>query len=353
MRHLVLTLDYELYGDGSGNVFRDVIKPTESLLSIARQYGVRYTFFFEVVEYWRLKGEWEKGNRMGYDMNPIEAMENQLRQAYSEGHDVQLHVHPQWVKAVYEQNRWIVNVADWRLGNYEGLGEDSLVNLLRRGRETLENLLKPIDANYKCTILRAGGYNVQPSTSIHSAMMEVGLQADTSVFPGGKNVGGRSYYDYGSVPVDIGWWHTSERLENVGVSSILEIPIVAFPVRRIYRYFSLSRLFSLMHNTGSAKSAYRTKTSESKRKIDKFFYLFGKEFQNWDVCLFSKAMHRRYLRLIERQTSRDVFVLIGHPKSLSSLSGLVYLIQRVAGCYAFDTMSFILEKCLQKDYVEK
>lgn len=44
-----------------------------------------------------------KGNRMGYDHNPVVAMENQLKQAYAKGHDIQLHLHPQWVDAVWEK----------------------------------------------------------------------------------------------------------------------------------------------------------------------------------------------------------------------------------------------------------
>ena len=75
MKRLLLTLDYELFGDGSGDVFKHIVEPTNSVLEVAERYGAKITVFFEVVEYWRLKQEWESGNHMGYDNNPVEAME--------------------------------------------------------------------------------------------------------------------------------------------------------------------------------------------------------------------------------------------------------------------------------------
>ena len=42
---ILLTLDYELYGDGTGDVLRDVVKPTERILSICERFGCRITIF--------------------------------------------------------------------------------------------------------------------------------------------------------------------------------------------------------------------------------------------------------------------------------------------------------------------
>ena len=74
MAKFLLTLDYELFGNGSGDVFKHIIDPTYKLLALADKYNVKFTFFFEVIEYWKLKEEWDKGNSMGYSKNPIEAM---------------------------------------------------------------------------------------------------------------------------------------------------------------------------------------------------------------------------------------------------------------------------------------
>ena len=141
MKTLILTLDYELYGNGSGDVFKNIIEPTNHILSILRQYNIHISIFFEVVEYWKIKEEWDKGNKMGYENNPIEAINDQLRKAYVDGHDIQLHIHPQWVDAKYIDGKWHVNLNEWRLGDYHREGEYSLKNLLLKGKQTIEDNL--------------------------------------------------------------------------------------------------------------------------------------------------------------------------------------------------------------------
>ena len=77
--------------------------PTSEILKICKKYNIKTTIFFEVVEYWAFKKECGIGNYFGYDTNPIEAIEVQIREAYTNGHDIQLHFHPQWLKASYKK----------------------------------------------------------------------------------------------------------------------------------------------------------------------------------------------------------------------------------------------------------
>ena len=48
MKSLVLTLDYELYGNGSGNVFQHIIAPTEKILQLADKYNAKITIFLKL-----------------------------------------------------------------------------------------------------------------------------------------------------------------------------------------------------------------------------------------------------------------------------------------------------------------
>ena len=59
MKTICLTLDYELYGNGSGDVFKNIIEPTNQILSILHKHNIHISIFLEVVEYWKLKEEWE------------------------------------------------------------------------------------------------------------------------------------------------------------------------------------------------------------------------------------------------------------------------------------------------------
>ena len=40
MKKLLLTLDYELYVDGSGDVFKHIVEPTNAILDVATRFGV-------------------------------------------------------------------------------------------------------------------------------------------------------------------------------------------------------------------------------------------------------------------------------------------------------------------------
>ncbi len=79
--NLILTFDYELFGDGLGDIFTHIIEPSKQILQLCDKHNIKTTIFFEVLEYIKLKEEWEKGNTMGYTENPVKAIEQQIQQA--------------------------------------------------------------------------------------------------------------------------------------------------------------------------------------------------------------------------------------------------------------------------------
>lgn len=342
MKSLILTLDYELYGNGSGDIYTHIIEPTERILSLVAQYNAKITFFVEIVEFWRIEEEWQKGNTMGYKKNPIEDIRAQLQAARKQGHDIQLHIHPQWVDAEYKNDAWSVNLADWRLGGYDKHGEYSLKNLLKKGKATLEEWIKPVDANYECIALRAGGFNIQPSGEIVKAMQTAGLKIDSSIYPGGKETGTLSNYDYSSIAADKEEWQTGSELEKEGSSEIYELPIVAFPIKRWKKFASIERIKSTLKNRKSAKDSFEAKISngdgKKSSKLDKIRYFFQSEWQTWDYCLFSSSLHNEFLKEVGKQKNRKYFTLVGHPKSYMGGKGFQYLLNKT-NKYKFITIT--------------
>lgn len=346
MRHLVLTLDYELYGDGSGDVFVHMVQPTNRILAVCDQHKVKLTLFFEVLEYIRLKQEWDKGNHMGYKENPVEAIEQQLKTMALAGHDIQLHVHPQWINAQFVDGAWQVDLDSWRLGDFAGPNGYSIEDMLRDGKQTIEALIRPVCPDYQCTILRAGGYNVMPSGPVYQAMMNVGLDIDSSVYPGGYETGALSRYDFRAASLDLDYWPAlSEDFSKPDPGSmVVELPIFALPQRR-FRKLSPARIRSALQNRGSARRSLAAKTGK-RSLMQKISFFFEKEAFTWDFCLFDFKLHKRFFRYIEQQLpERRAFVLIGHPKGYTADKDFERMLQYAKNReYSFATLKELAEE---------
>lgn len=319
--NLILTFDYELFGDGSGDVFTHIIEPTNTILSFCNKYGIKITIFFEILEYIKIKNEWEKGNTMGYKQNPAEAIENQIQQAALNGHDIQLHIHPQWYDAKYENDKWTVNMKNWRLGDFRTNENYTITDLISDCKRELENLIKIVLPNYECIALRAGGYNIIPSTEIYNAMKKNNIIIDSSIYPGGYENGTLSKYDYRNISNDFDYWWGREhdlREQSNNQKNILEIPIFSLEIFRWQRLITISKIKSLLFQRKTSMSSVTKEKVDKKNFIEKIQFLLKKEATTWDVCLFPKSLHKKYFKYIEKnlENKRKSFVLIGHPKSL-------------------------------------
>lgn len=228
---LILSLDYEVLGNGAGDVRRDVVYPTGRLLDICDRHGAKMTIMFEVGEYWAFERYDARLQRdLGY--SPSRAMKEQIVEAMERGHDVQLHLHPQWIDADYHESVWQLRNSYWRLADLpDGLGSEeqvtSIVGALHRGKRTLEDVIKPVKADYECACFRAGGFYAQPSRHIIHAMKRIGLRADSSVVRGFRKTEPFAV-DYSQVETGkAAWWTTDTDLTREGPpgENILELPV--------------------------------------------------------------------------------------------------------------------------------
>src|ERR1022692_1016159 len=107
MRLIILSVEYEIFGNGSGDVRRHVIDPTGRMARLCQQYHAPLTVFFEAEEYAAFvqhAGQLKKD--LGYD--PAALMRQQVISLIQNGHDVQLHLHPEWRGARYEAGKWLL-----------------------------------------------------------------------------------------------------------------------------------------------------------------------------------------------------------------------------------------------------
>lgn len=214
---LVLTNDWELFGDGSGDYFDVQHNPSLNMLDLLNEYDAKMTLFAEVGQQWgfqSLIGQHESAEKIVNDW------ENLIRKYYTSGHDVQLHIHPQWTDGSYINNQWQLNDKNWSIGK---LKADEKYSLLKRGKEYLEQVVSQVDNEYKCNIFRAGAYYIEPSSEVISSLDKLGFLADTSVTKG-KIVS--SEFDYTNAPDNLIPWRIKESvaIEN-NDGKIIELPI--------------------------------------------------------------------------------------------------------------------------------
>jgi hypothetical protein len=323
MIDIIITLDYEIFGNGVGDVKKHIIEPTENILEICEKYNAKLTIMFEIGEYWAFKRAEKKGKLTHLNYCASELMENQAKYAINKGHDVQLHLHPQWIDAEFIDGNWKLNLEWWRLSDLP-LGIDakkdskSIIGILYKGKTDLEKMLKPVNNNYNCIGFRAGGWCIQPEKKIISAMKYVDIKADTSVFKWGYEASNISFFDFREAKNNYGyWWTTEENVNRNGEKgkNIIEIPIYSQLLSPLYLFKPLLVLVTLKTKFEQKNNSYTL------RQNHKFNLLFeqNKIPFKWDFCKQSSNEMIRYLNkiLLEHKHNKNAYlplVMIGHSK---------------------------------------
>ena len=319
--NFILTADYELFGDGSGCIKKCMIDPAEKMLSICDKYFAKLTLFVDVCEYWAFK---EAANKNLFDNEefPHVLIEQQLQDAVRRGHDVQLHFHPQWLDAEYIDGKWKLNNDFWRLPSVENHPKWTLIKLFKEGKATLENIIKPIDPDYKCNIFRAGAWCIQDELKVLEAMRENHFIIDSTVAPNMLFDNGLTYYDFRNAPKKHSWNIKDNVIKEDSFASIKEVPIFTTEVLwfTILYFKFLKVLKTLPFKSSECVSASVNTGSRYSLKG-----LFKNQYRMFNFCdatsfrelkYFTKKANLAFEKLLDTE---DVpVVIIGHPKTFGN-----------------------------------
>jgi hypothetical protein len=174
---LVLVDDWELRGDGSGDMRAIQFAPLRRLLEIYERHGLRASINAEVMQQLHHRAHRERHPKLGELADEWEAA---VMSAFRRGHDVQLHIHSQWRGASYLDGRWQLP-SPWSILE---LPPDDVGAILRRGKEYLEALLRPIDPAYACVSFRSGSWCLAPSDFMLGTLATLGITFDMSIVHG-------------------------------------------------------------------------------------------------------------------------------------------------------------------------
>ena len=175
--HLALTDDWELRGNGSGDIEEIQFRAMRELIRVYDAHGIKGTFNAEVMQQLTFRRLQDSHPQL----KPLaDAWDEHVRMAFTGGHDIQLHIHPQWSKVAFENGRWILS-GDWSLLNYK---PEASYAMLSASKQYLENLLQPLDPDYRCLSFRSGSSAIAPSPFVLSQLAELGLVFDMSIIQG-------------------------------------------------------------------------------------------------------------------------------------------------------------------------
>jgi len=327
---IITSLDYEIFGNGSGDVHHCLIQPTERILSVADQFKVPITLMVDINEYTAFKTEEGKGTLpSGY--RPAQWIEQQLISSIQQNHDVQLHTHPQWLNYSYDpqEHRWNVDLNLWRTSS---LKYEKLVEILQEGKDLLEKLLKPIKQNYQCIAFRAGAWAIQPEQNILKALQQAGFKIETTVAPDCCYDGQLTCYDFRNHP-NKPFWFAKDDLKRPEENGLIEYPIYTKKYNLIENiYFKLMRRIIGISTTPENCSA----TFAEKPKKSHLSDLFSDTVM-LDFCSMS-ATEMLYLINSAKKKYRNYttvpIVMIGHSKIFNSP----------------DNLSTFFKKALERNY---
>lgn len=349
---LFLTSDYEIWGDGRGSVPKSVIEPTNRMMEICKPFGAKLTFFFDVCEYWAMS-KISEDSEFGYYREWSSLMLTQLRGALKDGHDVQLHFHPQWLDArLNEKGVWRLNDHLWRLPLIENHGY-FINDLFRRGKDALEELFKEDHPDYSVQAFRAGAWCIQPEENVIKALKMNNIKVDSTAAYGMHKNDGRTLFDFRNVPNKPKWNVGSSLIDERHASELIELPIatskIPFPSLIFARLPKLFRLNEIYPEQLKEKKD----NEDSKRLFTKIFKspIFQSRsamlnFSDGSSCREMKYITKDWLRRHSKSGENPIpMVAISHPKTFGVANSLEEYLEWITDRYN-------VEFCTMRDYVK-
>ena len=315
---IFLTFDYELPLGGVRGTFENALfVPTQRVIAMANQYGVKATFFADVLCAYRYK-EWNYRNF-------YVPFSQQLQEALRNRHDVQLHIHPHWLTTTFDGVSFVPS-AHFTMSCFKHDTEHGgIPGIIRLSMDNLNEICLPADEHYQCIAFRAGGYAIHPDTDILlNGLYDQGIRYDSSMAKGYYFSSGLSEVDFRRLPKQPNWVIDPENIRAPlsGKPGILEIPIATIPKTpfEIPTLFKLKKYaFRAVENRG--KMIHTDHATGLRSKVKMLLSARMLSFDNHTLSLdYLLKIVRHNVNLHKNKQDELLFALIAHPKSMGNYS---------------------------------
>jgi hypothetical protein len=172
MIEVIFTLDYEIYGNGTGTLYDLVYEPTERLMDVFRKWNACFVAFVEAAEFEQIEAH-------GTD-RAIDFVKEQIREFHKGAFEIALHLHPQWYGARCDHGKWMLDYSEYNLCT---LPKERISHIVDRSIAYLRHVLG--QPNFTPLSFRAGNWLFQPTKIAADVLSQRGIKIDSSVFKGG------------------------------------------------------------------------------------------------------------------------------------------------------------------------
>jgi len=298
----IFTLDYEIYGNGTGTLKNLVYEPTQRLRDIFQKWDARFVNFVEVAEF-------EKIDAWGTD-SAIELVRTQVRDLNREGFEIALHLHPQWCNACYRDGRWLLDFNEYNLCT---LPRNRIAKIVERSLAYLRHMVD--EPRFTPLSFRAGNWLFQPTHTAARVLAENGIKIDSSVFKGGLQ---HKYgLDYRPARKNGYYWsfsHDANQPDEAG--QCIEVPIYTEMVP-IWRMPTSKRL-GFGNNFGTAGQKGNGKLNRL-RDFLRFEYPLKLDFCRMTLGELTSMVERVIRKDRDEPELHRPLAAIGHTKDLVDL----------------------------------
>ena len=304
---IIYTIDYEVFGDGSGCFWRDLIRPTDWIIEEFRKRKLKAVFFLEVHELIALK----RNNQFGY----YNRVCKQIKNIVDDGHQLGLHVHPQFKDAKLIDGEWCLDMDAVALNKVDWNYDDYIHHVVEEFSELSKDCDLP--TSRLPIAFRAGGYNVPTSKLFYKALADLGIKYESSQVVGYVEDNGYTNVDFSGI----------KRGFVRGPFQVLCAPIDSIQLSRFYRYLNWRLILSYVLNCVPRRN-YPQRFSQnflqsSKKKDANFFRSF---FQRKEYPADFALVGLNILKRTVIKNGGSVSIFVGHPKSIRSRSYLKYVL---------------------------
>lgn len=309
--NLYFTFDYELFvNDHPGDIDNCLITPTNELMKMFDRNGVKVTFFIDMAYVYRLVELKSTIPLLTVDYDKLCA---QVKDIHKHGHEIALHIHPQWFYAQHDGQNWIMDFDHYKLSDMP----------LEEANIKFDACVKMLKEMTGCEILsfRAGGFSIQEYEGFYDAMKRNGIRNDSSVLFGEKQITHLHSYDYSSLKTPVAYRFSTQMLNHDENGCFTEYPISTKKISLLVYCFSRLK-WKYLNNPeytpwGNGGDDPERKKAEFKENVKRRFSEGVRIFANADSQLskFLPDIYNEY-----KKKGFEDFVVLGHPKLASVAS---------------------------------